>query len=307
MLTYRLVDHFVDIFYTKFFAITIWVCIAVLFHLRSSRSENSADLLFWNLPRTSAGAAIIVFLSSNKIVRHEIYTSFCLVLSVFFICALLQILRQRKNLKKRQQQFSVNDFLDIWLPVGFGAVIIRDLRIMSFAFWPRSNTSRKLDVIRTEFSNHFLARPVLFALLSIAIVELVIGHILLRALAPSLILAHLGLGLFFILYLVGIIRSFTSLPTAVENGVLKIRMSVFFEGNTLLTNIRSVTVINALPNSGSHEIANAAIVVAPNVLIEMDRSIEVLRIFKPKSRARLVAMYVDDPARFVTFLNSKGR
>ena len=142
----------------------------------------------------------------------------------------------------------------------------------------------------------------LFALLALATVELAVGHILLRGRPDWVVIAHLAIGLFLVVYVIGIIRSFTSLPTTIDNGLLHVRMSVAFDARTELSNIHSISRIASLPDDDTGQLANAAIFVAPNMLIRLNDPVKTCRLFKRPAMARSIALYVDDPIAFASTL-----
>jgi hypothetical protein len=289
-----------------------WLSLTVIFNFRSAGAVGHGFSAAHNFARASAGAAMLVALSNISILQDgtvsalSVMILIALAISVYFVSGLVTSLRPLAEGLEDTRERSLAEALDIWLPVGLGSVVVRDLRIIRFAIWPARRPQSGDGTSPMLFSNHFVARPILIALLAIAVVELAVGHILLRSLLPWISVVHLAFGAFFILYVVGIIRSFTALPTKVEGGVLRIRMSVFFDAATPISNIRAVTRISSMPADESGSIANAAIVVAPNLLVELIASVQVDRLFKGTKSARAIALYVDDPEEFMTCLNSRG-
>jgi hypothetical protein len=288
-----------------------WFFLIVVFKLRVSHAVYPAFSTVHTFARASAGAVLLVALSSVSILQSgtvsalSLFILITLAISFYFTSSLVISFRAPQPGVNGIERPSFAQSLDVWLPIGLGTVLMRDLRIIRFALWP----ARRLqsDVKKTGpamFSNHFVARPMLMALLAIAAVELAVGHILLRSLSPWISFTHLAFGGFFVFYVIGIIRSFTALPTMMECGLLRVRMSVFFDAVTPVSNIRAVSRIATMPNAGDDNIANAAILVPPNILIELLTEIEVVRLFKPRMSAKSIALYVDDPELLIVAVSS---
>ncbi|MGH6616342.1 hypothetical protein [Sphingomonas sp.] len=210
------------------------------------------------------------------------------------------ILKNQSAAIKPRISWSLYQYLDVFLPIGFGAIVLRELRIIMYAFRPGRDNAQQLKMATSVFSNHFVARPVLISLFCLALVELVIGNLLVRLLPPWVAVLHAGIGLFFLIYVMGLIRSFTSLPTMIVGGALHMRMTVLFDAVTPVGNVRAVSLIHSMPVAPN--IANGAIIVAPNVLVEFHYPISVNRMFKPQSFAEAIAIYVDKPATFMATL-----
>ncbi|MFN3620217.1 hypothetical protein [Sphingorhabdus sp.] len=284
---------------------TVWFLLTILYRMRASNADCGPFPASHMLARSSAGAAILVSISSISIIRDGsisaeppiLLLSCTMGLYIISGLATLKRISRYQPLDCEKQSFST--WLNVWLPSGLGAVLVRDLRIIAFAFSPRRRRIEHNDEYSTVFTNHFVARPMLIALLAISLVELAVVHILLRSLSPWIVFAHLAFGAFFVLYLMGIIRSFANMPTTIEDGLLRVRMSVFFEAVSPVSNICAISRINTMPSQSAEIVANGAIFVAPNILIELTNEVEVERMFKPKHRARFIAIYVDDPSTFI--------
>lgn len=195
------------------------------------------------------------------------------------------------------------EYLDIWLPIGFGRVLRRDISIISYAIYPGDKPITDESRRRWTFSNHFVARPMLYALLMISVVEMGIGHILLRNFDQAIVWGHVALGALFIIYVTGILRSFTRLPTIVEGGMLKVRMTVLFKADIAIDSIASVQRLASMPPDAGGLVANGAILVAPNILVRASRAFEATRMFKPDQKVTAVAFYVDSPDDLIAKLN----
>ncbi len=284
---------------------TVWFFLTVVFRIRGQNAGLSVFSASHVLARSAAGAAVLMAISSISILRDGLMSATPLIMlltstiGLYIVSGLVTLKRKPQHLTINGKKQSLEHWLDTWLPLGMGTVLVRDLRVISFAFWPGRQPAAQPTACSRAFTNHFEARPVLIALLAIALVELSVVHILLSSLSSWIVIAHLAFGALFVLYLIGIIRSFTSLPTIVEDGLLHVRMSVFFEAITPVSNICAVSRINSMPAQGAELVANGAIFVAPNILIELKNEIEVERMFKPKHLARFIAIYVDEPATFI--------
>ena len=287
------------------YAISAWSIVTLLLLISAMRRPQGFELAMQRPLRACIGSAILISIASG---RHLIETGSGtqLVHSLFSALFALYVLSGsiEVRLRKRSHPLSAAQKLDIWLPQGFGEVLIRDLKIVGHAFWsPAPATDRGSDQLHI-FSNHFVARPMLYAFLAIASIELVIGHILLRSLDQWIGNLHLALGVLFCLYIIGIIRSFSSLPTTVIASQVDVRMSVMFHAKFRADQIRNVSGISSLPISKGDAVANAAIVVAPNTLIELKEPLEVQRLFKPPMKTRFIALYLDDAQAFMSHLEA---
>lgn len=287
-----------------------WLLLTGILKSKAIRASNTEFPAVHNFARASAGAATLVALSSISLVQQRtasawsLFILFTVTLGFYLVSCLVTGSRISKLAHDNNKGRSFTQSLDIWLPIGLAAVVVRDLRILRFAFWPARRSQFNEEPAPAPFSNHFVAKPMLIALLAIALVELAIGHILLRSTSPWIVFAHLAFGTIFVLYITGIIRSFAALPTVVETDVLRIRMSVFFEAVAPIRNIQTVSRIAMMPKDEVDSIANAAILVAPNILLEFSDEVEINRLFKGQSRVRAIALYVDDPETFISTLEA---
>lgn len=284
-----------------------WVLLTSLFLIRPR--PPSVNRLFYThrIARSSMGASLLVALSSKVISQAGNVSVFAVVLLVvlnfsFFISSGAYFISKNSLTfpKLGNNRGAFPRYLDVFLPVGLGSVIIREVSIIMYAFWPGQRNADQIKRSSAVFSNHFVARPVLLALLCLATVELAVGHLLIRLLPGWVVAAHLIIGVFFIFYVVGLIRSFASLPTVIEDGILRMRMTVLFDAVTPISNVQAVSLVHSMPVD--RDVANGAIIVAPNVLVELSRAIKVNRMFKPQSHAEAIALYVDNPAAFMTAL-----
>lgn len=285
-------------------ALTLWLLLVILLRSRARELRASGFSDTHVLARSAAGAGFLIAAASgSSLWTGTLPASIVLVLillsfGLYLTSGITAMVQASRRAQEDRRGWTLAERLDIWLPKGFGAVLQRDLNILLYALWTPRRSGEQIVV----FSNHFVARPMLMAMLCIGIVELVVGHILLRSLPQWIINAHLLLGLLFLVYVVGVIRSFTGLPTTVEDDVLTVRMSVLFKACVPLDLIRDISRISLLPKNGDEPVANAAIIVAPNLLLELREPVLTERIFKPQLYTRLIAIYVDDPAKLIGVL-----
>jgi len=261
------------------------------------------------IARASAGAAALTAIGRVTGAGLEVLWSGEMILLLSFACAFLLVswvsaaAAMKASAAAEGRTPSWVEYFDLVLPSGFAALVARELKIIGYAI-PLPGLSPRAMVAPLAFSNHLVARPMLFALLAIAVVELAVGHIVLQAFSRGLATAHLIFGLFFILYIAGIARSFARLPTVIDGGVLKIRMSVLFEASVPLNVISSVGRIQSMPVAGDETVANGAIIVAPNLLAKVSQPVWSDRMFKPRALTHAIAFYVDRPDAFLAALAS---
>lgn len=284
-----------------FIALPAWGALAAVIVYRSS---NSAVQLFGKthtITRACAGAAALIALSIAGLLASE-PRAFAPVWGLIIICVVCYLasgtfliagLASRTN--PERVHCPPKDYLDYWLPIGFGRVLRRDLRIIGFAVFPGQKLRTDENNGRWVFSNALVARPMLFALLAIAIVELGVGHILLRNLDREIVLVHMGLGCIFVVYIAGLLRAFSRLPTTIEDGLLRIRMNVLFKADVAIDTVISIHRVTSMPVDSGGSIANGAILVAPNILVRTSRAFTVTRMFKSDQKLAAVAFYVDAP------------
>lgn len=296
---------------SAYLTLATWLGVSVVFMSRRSIRRGHGLAIAHALSRAVAGSSILVGLASLT----DTLTSadFPLPAALFVIsfvgyvifCSLMTMscLNTTENAQPDAAQL-----LDIWLPVGFGFVLMRDLRIIGCAIWS-PNPARAQDVGDVVyFSNSLQAKPMLLALLTIAMVELVVGSILLSNAVEWIKMLHALFGVLFVVYVVGLIRSFAGFPTALDHSVLKIRMGLFFQADVDVRNLANVQRTFSIRDACApdHEPSNAAILVAPNILLTLHKPVLARRLFKKDECTRKIALYVDEPERFMEALRPRA-
>lgn len=284
-----------------FIALPAWGALAAATVYRSSTSSVRLFGKTHTITRACAGAAALIALSIAGLLSSEpralapVWGLIAICMVCYFASGTFLIAGLAGRTNSRGVHFPPKDYLDYWLPLGFGRVLRRDLRIIGYAVFPGQKPRSDENNGRWVFSNALVARPMLFALLAMAIVELGVGHILLRNLDRGIVLAHMGLGGIFVVYIVGLLRAFSRLPTIIDDGLLQIRMSVLFEADVAIDSVVSVHRVTSMPLDSGGSIANGAILVAPNILVRANRAFSVTRMFKSAQKLTAVAFYVDAP------------
>lgn len=287
-----------------------WLGVSAAFVSRSSVKRRYGLANAQALSRAVAGSSVLVGLASasHTLENAEFElpaTLFVISLVVYVILSVLMTFSRLNTTEAAQPD--VAQLLDIWLPAGFGLVLVRDLRIIGCVVWsPNPAKTRDVgDVV--YFSNSLQAKPMLLALLSIAIVELVVVSILLFNVAEWIKILHLIFGVTFVAYIVGLIRSFSRYPTALDGNFLKIRMGLFFEADVDVQNLAALQRTSSIRDASAPDYppSNAAILVAPNILVTTHEPVLAKRLFKKDEYTRKIALYVDDPKRLMEAVRPK--
>jgi hypothetical protein len=310
LLAYRWVLGSTSFETPTYLALATWLGVSVAFLSRGSIQRRHGLAKAHALSRAVAGSSVLVGVASTTNTFES--ADFALPAALFvlsfvgyiILCSLVTMSRLKTT---GDAQPDAAQLLDIWLPVGFGFVLMRDLRIIGCAIWP-PNSARARDIGNVvHFSNSLQAKPMLLALLTIAMVELVLGSILLSNAVEWIKMLHVLFGVLFVVYTVGLIRSFAGFPTALEDSVLKIRMGLFFQADVDVRNLATVQRTSSIRDASApdDQPSNAAILVAPNILVTLHEPVLARRLFKKDECTRKIALYVDEPERFMEALRPR--
>ena len=150
----------------------------------------------------------------------------------------------------------------------------------------------------TYFTNNKSISPMMYAFLSIAIVEAILFHYLAHFLPKIIYIPLIMVGDFFILYAVGLTKSLRLYPTYISNDTLRLRVGIFIDLTFIPSDILSITGVTSSDEFRSEGCVKASLLAYPNVIVNLSRPIQNPLPFKLRDKVSSIALKFDDAASF---------
>jgi hypothetical protein len=185
------------------------------------------------------------------------------------------------------------------VPQQMTALVTAELRLLSMALFSWGGGLAARDP--AAFSSASVLAPMLLAVVALGIVETALLHLILARWSSMIAWVATGLGLFSLIYIVGLAKSLVYLPSRLEDNQLLVRLGHFQKVEVPYQAIVGASL--AAPcQTIAPETLNLAIMSSPNVLIELDNPRSTVSLTGKRRTFDRVALKIDRPEEFLTSL-----
>ena len=143
------------------------------------------------------------------------------------------------------------------------------------------------------FAYHRSIAPMMWVFVAIASVELVVVHLLVALWRPWVAVILSALSLATIAWLVAAIRSFTTMPVVIDQGLIRLRAGRLKGVDVPLGNVRGLRGSWDAAALRQRGVLNLALIAYPNVVIDLREPVR-----SGRRAVGTVAHRLDDPAAF---------
>jgi hypothetical protein len=207
---------------------------------------------------------------------------------VYIIWALMQFGRHAG----RQDRLVA--LMEIFVPQRMARLLAAELRILTMGLFAWGPRRRRAD--QPGFTSGSILAPVLISVAVLSTVEILIVHLIVGQWSPFAATILTALGLFTLVYIIGLAKSLKYMPTVLMPHTLLVRLGHFQVLEIpydAIAGVRKVAGASPPPKS-----FNLALMSAPNLLIELFSDREAIGIGGKKRVFRNVAVRMDDAVGF---------
>ncbi|QNE31847.1 hypothetical protein F1C10_07810 [Sphingomonas sp. NBWT7] len=250
-----------------------------------------------------AGAGVVVWAAAPIPIREMLSANpACGVLTIGLVAAHLAIgaVRAHRLLRQRGEEprLRLISALSAILPPALVRVAAAELAIIHIALL-RWGGAVDVPPGSCAFGYHRHLAPISIALLVLSSIEIGVGHLVLMHFSRTAALVLMGISLFGLIYLVGLIKSFRYRPILLGPTTLRVRAGFLIDVDVPHAVIASVDTGIAGEVVRAPGTLNAALLAWPNVVLHVDPPVWRHRALRtPRSYDR-IAFRVDDPAPFL--------